>query len=78
MQTGQALRMGADTLRGAGVPVVLLQGDQDPQTPVQTIRELMADFPHLDVTFLPATGQLLFFAEWPRALDRLAGLLPRD
>jgi hypothetical protein len=24
------------------VPVVLLQGDQDPQTPVQTVRELMA------------------------------------
>lgn len=68
----------SDLVRGAGVPVVLLQGDQDPQTPVQTIRELMADFPHLDVTFLPATGQLLFFAEWPRALDRLAGLLPRD
>jgi len=68
----------SDLVRGAGVPVVLLQGDQDPQTPVQTIRELMADFPHLDVTFLPATGQLLFFAEWPRALDRLAGLLPGD
>ena len=53
------------------VPVILLQGDQDPQTPVQTIRELMVDFPHLEVSFLPNTGQLLFFAEWQIALNRI-------
>ena len=35
---------------------MLLQGDQDPQTPMQTIRELMVDFPNLDVTFVPQTG----------------------
>jgi pimeloyl-ACP methyl ester carboxylesterase/DNA-binding CsgD family transcriptional regulator len=60
------------------VPVVLLQGDQDPQTPVQTVRELMVDFPHLDISFVPETGQLLFFAEWPQALDRVEAFLPRD
>lgn len=59
------------------VPVVLLQGDQDPQTPVQTVRELMVDFPHLDISFLPDTGQLLFFAEWPVALDRVERFLTR-
>jgi pimeloyl-ACP methyl ester carboxylesterase/DNA-binding CsgD family transcriptional regulator len=59
------------------VPVVLLQGDQDPQTPAQTIRELMGDFPHLDIRFVPNTGQLLFFAEWPMALDVLERFLPR-
>ncbi|NEY91971.1 LuxR C-terminal-related transcriptional regulator [Tabrizicola oligotrophica] len=58
------------------VPVLLLQGDQDPQTPVQTVRELMADFPHLEVTFLPDTGQLLLFAEWQVVLDRLGRFLP--
>lgn len=66
----------SDLVRNARVPVVLLQGDQDPQTPVLTIRELMADFPRLDVTFLPNTGQLLFFAEWPLVLGRLERLLP--
>lgn len=65
-------------VKAVTVPVVLLQGDQDPQTPVQTMRELMVDFPHLDVTFLPDTGQLLFFAEWKLALDRLEKLLPKD
>lgn len=60
------------------VPVALLQGDQDPQTPVQTVRELMVDFPHLDISFVPETGQLLFFAEWPQALDRVEAFLPRD
>jgi pimeloyl-ACP methyl ester carboxylesterase/DNA-binding CsgD family transcriptional regulator len=56
-------------VRAVRVPVVLLQGDQDPQSPVQTIRELALDYPHLVVRFLPNTGQLLFFAEWPQVLD---------
>jgi pimeloyl-ACP methyl ester carboxylesterase/DNA-binding CsgD family transcriptional regulator len=65
-------------VRAATVPVVLLQGDQDPQTPVLSIRELMGDFPHLEVTFLPNTGQLLFFAEWPQVLDRLEALIAQN
>ncbi len=60
-------------VRACRVPVLLLQGDQDPQTPMLTVRELMADFPHLEVRFLPQTGQLLFFAEWPQALERGGG-----
>lgn len=61
-------------VRQVTVPVVLLQGDQDPQSPVQTIRELAADYPHLEVRFLPGTGQLLLFAEWPQVLDAVVGL----
>jgi pimeloyl-ACP methyl ester carboxylesterase/DNA-binding NarL/FixJ family response regulator len=64
-------------VHAAVVPVVLLQGDQDPQTPAQTIRELMGNYPHLDVRFVPKAGQLLFFAEWPMALDVLERFLPR-
>ena len=59
------------------VPVRLLQGDQDPMTPMQTVQELMADFKTLDVEFLPQTGQLLFFAEWPRILQELERFLQR-
>jgi pimeloyl-ACP methyl ester carboxylesterase/DNA-binding CsgD family transcriptional regulator len=62
-------------VRSAEVPVLLLQGDQDPQSPVQTIRELAADFPGLDVRFLPGTGQLLLFAEWPQVLDAVETML---
>lgn len=65
-------------VRDARVPVRLLQGDQDPQTPVQSIRELMVDYPHLDISFLPDTGQLLFFAEWPHVLDEVAARLPAE
>lgn len=64
-------------VRATQVKVLLLQGDQDPQTPVQTIRELMVDFPQLEVRFLPKTGQLLFFSEWQQALDQIERLLPR-
>ncbi|EEW25432.1 LuxR C-terminal-related transcriptional regulator [Rhodobacter ferrooxidans] len=64
-------------VRACVVPVVLLQGDQDPQTPMQTIRELMGDFPHLQISFVPHTGQLLFFAAWQQALAALEPFLPR-
>jgi len=67
----------SDLVRSVTVPVQLLQGDQDPQTPLQTINELMLDYPHLDVTFVPNTGQLLFFAQWPMVLDALKKYLPR-
>ena len=59
-------------LQAVRVPVLLLQGDQDPQSPVATIRELAADYPHLDVRFLPGTGQLLFMTQWPQVLDAVA------
>ncbi|MEZ5796272.1 MAG: LuxR C-terminal-related transcriptional regulator [Paracoccaceae bacterium] len=61
----------SEAVRACRVPVLLLQGDQDPQSPVQTIRELMAGFAHLQVRFLPDCGQLLFFKEWALALDEV-------
>jgi pimeloyl-ACP methyl ester carboxylesterase/DNA-binding CsgD family transcriptional regulator len=62
-------------VREVAVPVVLLQGDQDPQSPAPTIRELAAEYPQLQVSFLPNTGQLLFFAEWPQVLDQIEAML---
>ncbi len=53
------------------VPVLLAQGDQDPQSPLQTVREQVEDYPHLQVDYLPEAGQLLFFTYWPRMLDHL-------
>ena len=64
-------------VKACKVPVLLLQGDQDPQTPVQTVQELMAEYPHLEVRFLPNTGQMLFFAEWPLALDEVEAMAAR-
>jgi pimeloyl-ACP methyl ester carboxylesterase/DNA-binding CsgD family transcriptional regulator len=61
-------------VRAATVPVLLLQGDQDPQAPVQTMQELAADYPHLRMRFLPGNGQLLLFSEWPTVLDEVAAL----
>ncbi len=64
-------------VRAARVPVTLLQGDDDPQSPVQTIRELAAEYPHLSLRFLPGTGQLLFFAAWPEVLECVAQEMER-
>lgn len=64
-------------VRACRVPTVLLQADQDPQTPVLTVRELLEDFTHVSAEFLPGTGQLLFFQEWETALRRVEPMLPR-
>ncbi len=64
-------------VRAVQVPVVLLQGDQDPQSPAATIRELAAEYPHLGVRFLPGTGQLLFMTEWPQVLDEVEQMVAR-
>jgi pimeloyl-ACP methyl ester carboxylesterase/DNA-binding CsgD family transcriptional regulator len=62
-------------VRAVKVPVLLLQGDQDPQSPVQTLRELAEDFPQVEVRFLPGNGQLLLFSEWPTVLDEVEARL---
>ena len=66
----------AETVRACKVPVRLLQGGQDPQSPTETVRELMVEFPHLDVEIIEDAGQLLFFQEWPRVFKELERFLP--
>lgn len=66
----------AETVRACKVPVRLLQGGQDPQSPTETIRELAAEFPHLEIEIIEDAGQLLFFQEWQRALNELERFLP--
>ena len=63
-------------LHDCPVPVLLLQGDQDPQMPLETVEELAPVFSRLSVHVLPGNGRLLFFREWRRVLDeveRMAG-----
>lgn len=66
----------AATVRACKVPVRLLQGGQDPQSPTETIRELAVEFPHLDIEIIEDAGQLLLFQEWPRVLKELERFLP--
>ena len=67
----------SDTVRKCPVPVRMLQGGEDPQSPRQTIEELVPDYPNLDVTIIDKAGQLLFFQEWRMALDELEKFLPK-
>lgn len=66
----------SDTVRNCPVPVRMLQGGQDPQSPKATIEELIPLYPNLDVTIIDDAGQLLFFQEWPRVLKELETFLP--
>ena len=65
-------------LRNCRVPVILLQGDQDPQTPVKTIEELAPEYPNLRIRFIPNAGQLLFFAHWRLALVEVQRFVVRE
>lgn len=66
----------ADLVRRCPVRVRLLQGAEDPQTPAETVRELMLEFTELDIEIVENAGQLLFFQEWPRVFDELEAFLP--
>lgn len=66
----------ADLVRSCRVPVRLLQGAEDPQTPAETVRELIVEFPHLDVEIVEDAGQLLFFQDWRRVLNEVEIMLP--
>lgn len=64
-------------VRDCRVPVVLMQGDQDAQSPLETIREEIAAYPHLELRVCSDAGRLVFFVHWQSALDILERFLPR-
>jgi pimeloyl-ACP methyl ester carboxylesterase/DNA-binding NarL/FixJ family response regulator len=66
----------SQTVHNCPVPVRMLQGGEDPQSPRGTIEELMPTYPNLDITIIDNAGQLLFFQEWRRVLDELETFLP--
>jgi len=60
-------------LKGA-LPVVLMNGAQDPQVPRATYHEFRRDHPWIEYHLFEDAGQLLFFRHWRAALDRLEPL----
>lgn len=67
----------ADVVHACKVPVTLLCGLEDPQSPRQTLLELMEVFPHLKIEFAGDAGQLVFFQELDRSFQLLEEYLPR-
>lgn len=57
------------------IPLILMNGLQDPQVPPETLAEFKRDYPWIAFDVFPDGGQLLFFAKWPQVLDRLAPFL---
>ncbi len=68
---------GADILN-CSVPVHLLFGAEDVQSPVETNLELAPNYPNVEIEVIDGAGQLLFFQEWPRVLDVLDRLESRS
>ncbi|AKS45672.1 DNA-binding transcriptional regulator, CsgD family [Octadecabacter temperatus] len=61
-------------LKGS-VPVIMMNGLQDPQVPAETLAEFRRDYPWITFDVFPDAGQLLFFAKWPQVLERLQQFL---
>ncbi len=67
----------SDIVRNCRVPVVLMQGDQDAQAPLVTLREQVSEYPHLELKVMSDAGRLVFFVHWQTALEILERFLPR-
>jgi DNA-binding CsgD family transcriptional regulator/pimeloyl-ACP methyl ester carboxylesterase len=50
-------------------PVIFLNGTEDPQVPLATLREFQRDFDWIDYRVYDESGQLVFFRHWRDALD---------
>jgi len=57
------------------IPVIFMNGLQDPQTPPATLAEFKADYPWIVFDIFPDGGQLLFFSKWRQVLDRVQDFL---
>ncbi|WP_371225911.1 helix-turn-helix transcriptional regulator [Roseovarius sp. 2305UL8-3] len=57
-------------LRGK-LPVIFMNGTQDPQIPVATLEEFQRDVDWIDYRIYDDAGQLVFFRHWRDALDNL-------
>ncbi|PWG74121.1 helix-turn-helix transcriptional regulator, partial [Enterococcus hirae] len=57
------------------LPVILMNGAQDPQVPRATYEEFRRDHPWIEYHLFEDAGQLVFFRHWRAALDRLAPLV---
>ncbi|MFK7938632.1 MAG: helix-turn-helix transcriptional regulator [Roseovarius sp.] len=53
----------------ADVPIIFMNGTQDPQVPVATLREFQRDYDWIDYREYDDAGQLIFFRHWRDALD---------
>ena len=60
-----------DLIRACSVPVRLLQGSEDQQTPAETVQEVVVEFGKLNIEVVEGAGTLLFFQLWPRVLADL-------
>lgn len=63
-----------ELLRDCPIAIELYQGDQDPQSPLETVEEITGDLDHISVEIVENAGQILFFKAWPQVLPRVREL----
>jgi len=57
------------------LPVIFMNGAQDPQVPLATFEDFRRDYGWIEFHLFEDAGQLLFFRHWRSVLDRLTPLL---
>ncbi|WP_297779308.1 LuxR C-terminal-related transcriptional regulator [uncultured Roseovarius sp.] len=63
-----------EALRGK-LPIVFINGTQDPQVPLATIDEFRRDYGWIEFHLIEDAGQLAFFRHWRIVLERLMPML---
>ena len=63
-----------DAVRGQ-LPVIFLNGADDPQVPAKTLEDFKTDHDWIDFRFYDDCGQLLFFRKWAEVLAILEKFL---
>ncbi|WP_417729394.1 helix-turn-helix transcriptional regulator [Roseovarius sp.] len=63
-----------EALRGK-LPVIFINGTQDPQVPLATVDEFRRDYDWIEFHLLEDAGQLAFFRHWRVVLDHLTPLI---
>ncbi len=53
------------------IGVHFFNGEQDPQVPVETLREFESEYPWIDFSVYPDAGQLIFYLKWRDILDKV-------
>lgn len=73
MMLGGQLQDWSDTVRAVqgSLPVIFVNGAEDPQVPLGTLQEFQQDYPWIDYRIHHDAGQLVFFRHWRTVLDEV-------
>lgn len=60
----------SESVKKCNLPIHIWYGHQDPQVPLETVREMQEAYPHIEYIADPDAGQLIFFKNWNEIIKK--------